>query len=204
MGKLAKMFGTDLIIAPNFVHAPGYSLYTADQTTEGFVQDGWNYYAEDVEPEDFALPWKQPTDATNTYQAGAVVTHNGQKWRSSTNNNVWEPGVSGWLDVTTGMPTWVQPTGAHDAYPKDMLVAHSGKVWRSLVEANVWEPGVSAWREAILDPPSDTPSYAAWIQPTGAHDAYSLGDRVTHNGFTWESTVNNNVWAPGVYGWIQV
>jgi hypothetical protein len=44
---------------------------------------------------------------------------------------------------------------------------------------------------------------APWVQPAGAHDAYQIGDRVTHNGFTWISTVANNVWAPGVYGWNQ-
>jgi hypothetical protein len=43
-----------------------------------------------------------------------------------------------------------------------------------------------------------------WVQPTGAHDAYPLGARVTHNGQTWESTVANNVWAPGVFGWVVV
>ena len=26
------------------------------------------------------------------------------------------------------------------------------------------------------------------------------GDKVTHNGATWISTVDNNVWEPGVYG----
>jgi hypothetical protein len=43
-----------------------------------------------------------------------------------------------------------------------------------------------------------------WKQPTGAHDAYQKGDRVTYNGQTWESTIDANVWAPGVYGWIVV
>lgn len=43
-----------------------------------------------------------------------------------------------------------------------------------------------------------------WVQPQGAHDAYNIGDKVTHNGSTWESTINANVWAPGVYGWIQI
>ena len=41
---------------------------------------------------------------------------------------------------------------------------------------------------------------AAWVQPTGAHDAYALGAEVTHNGKTWGSTVDSNVWEPGVYG----
>ena len=27
------------------------------------------------------------------------------------------------------------------------------------------------------------------------------GDRVTHGGRTWVSTIDNNVWEPGVYGW---
>lgn len=60
--------------------------------------------------------------------------------------------------------------------------------------------------------PSETPSmwtqignpqeeYPEWYQPIGAHDAYSMGDKVSHNNKHWQSTVNNNVWEPGVYGW---
>jgi len=43
-----------------------------------------------------------------------------------------------------------------------------------------------------------------WVQPTGAQDAYNLGDQVTYEGQVWESTIDANVWAPGVYGWILV
>lgn len=43
-----------------------------------------------------------------------------------------------------------------------------------------------------------------WMQPTGAHDAYNTGDKVTHNGKTWESTMDANVYEPGVYGWDEV
>jgi hypothetical protein len=46
---------------------------------------------------------------------------------------------------------------------------------------------------------TDTPQ--PWVQPQGAHDAYQVGDRATHNGQTWESTAANNVWEPGVFGW---
>jgi hypothetical protein len=31
-----------------------------------------------------------------------------------------------------------------------------------------------------------------------------IGDRVTHNGTDWESTVADNVWEPGVFGWVGV
>lgn len=40
-----------------------------------------------------------------------------------------------------------------------------------------------------------------WVQPTGAQDAYNTGDQVLYpdeNGNIWESTVDANVFAPGV------
>lgn len=43
-----------------------------------------------------------------------------------------------------------------------------------------------------------------WVQPVGAQDAYNIGDKVKHNDKTWESTVDGNVWAPGVYGWNEI
>ena len=42
-----------------------------------------------------------------------------------------------------------------------------------------------------------------WVQPIGAQDAYMTGDKVTHNEVHWISTVDSNVWEPGVYGWEQ-
>jgi hypothetical protein len=74
------------------------------------------------------------------------VFHNGRIWRSTTPDNVWEPGVSGWHDQpAAGDPMWVQPTGAHDAYPQGARVTHNGQTWVSRVNANVWEPGVYGW-----------------------------------------------------------
>lgn len=108
-------------------------------------------------------------------------------------------------DGVEGLAEWVQPTGAHDAYPLGWQVEHEGKVWESLVSANVWEPGVSGWREIIIDDDPDNPAPPpAWVQPTGAHDAYAAGALVTHNGFIWQSDVDGNVWEPGVYGWTQL
>lgn len=43
-----------------------------------------------------------------------------------------------------------------------------------------------------------------WVQPTGAQDAYNTGDQVSHNDKHWVSTVDANVWEPGVYGWDEV
>ena len=55
----------------------------------------------------------------------------------------------------------------------------------------------SLWTR-ISDPTQEWPE---WIQPTGAHDAYAKGAKVSHNGKHWISTAPDNVWEPGVYGW---
>ena len=41
----------------------------------------------------------------------------------------------------------------------------------------------------------------AWVQPTGAHDAYREGARVAHRGKTWVAVTDWNVLEPGVSGW---
>lgn len=65
-----------------------------------------------------------------------------------------------------------------------------------------WTPDVSVslWVN-IADPAEEWP---AWSQPVGSEDAYSLGAKVSHNEKHWTSTVDNNVWEPGVYGWEEV
>lgn len=63
-----------------------------------------------------------------------------------------------------------------------------------------------------LYPPHEVPAiwrrvyeeeWPAWVQPTGAHDAYGLGAKVTHNGKKWTSDINANTYEPGVYGWTE-
>ena len=63
-----------------------------------------------------------------------------------------------------------------------------------------WTPDVTPalWVEVSLD------EFPEWRQPAGAHDAYAKGDRVKHNDKKWESTVDANVWEPGVHGWSEV
>lgn len=43
--------------------------------------------------------WVQP-DSTNPYSKGDRVTHNGKRWESYVDGNVWEPGVYGWTEIT--------------------------------------------------------------------------------------------------------
>lgn len=87
-----------------------------------------------------------------------------------------------------------------------VIVACEGGLYRSIHDITTTAQNTK---------PSETPSmwsrignpqneYPAWYQPTGAHDAYSLGDKVSHNDKHWKSTVNNNVWEPGMYRWEEI
>lgn len=42
--------------------------------------------------------WKQPAGSHDAYKKGDKVTHNGKKWSSDVDANVWEPGVYGWSE----------------------------------------------------------------------------------------------------------
>lgn len=202
MGRLVRMLNGEVAIAYRYVATPTYTLFVADYASGATPPDGWKYYADDVVHEDFAPLWEQPSSAEDAYALGAIVVHNGTRYRSAIDGNVWVPGVSGWHDADSEIPAYIAATGAHDAYKEGSVVRHEGKVWRSLIDANVWAPGVSGWREIALIAPDKPSGPPAWVQPTGGHDAYALGARVTHKGKVWTSTVGANVWEPGVYGWI--
>lgn len=60
--------------------------------------------------------------------------------------------------------------------------------------------------KADPEPEPEPETYPEWVQPTGAHDAYNIGDRVMYKGDAWESTINANVWSPEVYpaGWKKI
>ena len=53
------------------------------------------------------------------------------------------------------------------------------------------------------EPSPEPEEWPAWVQPTGAHDCYNIGDKVTYNGQHYVSKINGNVWSPDAYpqGW---
>lgn len=64
-----------------------------------------------------------------------------------------------------------------------------------------WVPGqVPALYKVKPAPGEEWPEF---VQPTGAHDAYNKGDKVTYKGEHYISLIDANVWAPDTYpaGW---
>ena len=66
------------------------------------------------------------------------------------------------------------------------------------------EDRVAALEEAGGGEPAPEPEeWPEWVQPTGTHDAYNTGDKVTYNGKHYTSKIDGNVWSPEAYpqGW---
>lgn len=57
---------------------------------------------------------------------------------------------------------------------------------------------VTVLEGGTVDPPV-TEEYPPYVQPTGAHDAYNTGDKVTYNGQRYTCLMDGCVWDPDTY-----
>ena len=73
------------------------------------------------------------------------------------------------------------------------------KCLTSHASQDTWTPtdSPSLWSKVLIPDETAAPE---WEQPDSTNP-YMTGDKVTHNGKTWISTIDNNVWEPSVYGW---
>lgn len=99
---------------------------------------------------------------------------------------------------------WQQPSSTNPYLTGDKVI-YNGLVYESLIDNNTWSPEdyPQGWKlisEPEPEVPSDESTIPEWQQPDSTNP-YQTGDKVTYNGHTYESTVDNNVWAPDVYGW---
>lgn len=97
-------------------------------------------------------------------------------------------------------PAWETDTD----YPAGYKVQYGGKLWRCLqahTSQTGWDPNnaPSLWAKVLIPDPEVIPE---WEQPDSTNP-YMAGDKVAHNGKTWVSDIDNNVWEPGVYGWTE-
>lgn len=99
-------------------------------------------------------------------------------------------------------PKWKPDT----EYKVDERIRYENKLYK-VVQAHTsqdnWTPDMNPALFTEVAKPGEIP---VWKQPTGAQDAYMTGDKVyypTAEDDIYISTVDNNVWAPGVYGWVK-
>ena len=93
------------------------------------------------------------------------------------------------------------------SYAAGDRIQYNGKLYKCLQSHTAqagWNPvdAPSLWTEVLAG--QDGTAIGEWVQPDSTNP-YMRGDRVTHNGKTWVSTIDNNVWEPGtVEYWKEV
>lgn len=131
-------------------------------------------------------------------------------WNPAEAPSLWTAIIDASVIPIDGYPVWQQPSSTNPYMTGDK-VTYAEDIWISIIDYNVWAPGVYGWNiyvepepepepEPTPEPEPEPQAYPEWEQPDSTHP-YMLGDRVTFEGAVYESTVDNNVWAPNVYGW---
>ena len=150
------------------------------------------------EPEDLPAQWgfvwsTDPAKAlpfialsTSPYGKGECCTEGGKVYRSTIDNNVWAPSAypQGWEEVSID-------DGPIEPDTEDRTSLASSRSSRKKAAGRLGDEE---------DPYKDVKDF---VQPTGAHDAYNVGDRVKYNGHVYESTMAGNAYSPNAYpqGW---
>lgn len=102
------------------------------------------------------------------------------------------------LSVPVLYPAWRSGVD----YVAGQRVLHCGVLYKALQDhtsQDDWTPdaAVSLFAKVLIPDETVIPE---WVQPDSTNP-YMKGDKVLHNGKTWTSDIDNNVWEPGVYGW---
>ena len=101
------------------------------------------------------------------------------------------------LDCVTLFPEWAIGV----AYTVDQRIGYQDKLYR-VVQAHTsqegWTPDATPALFTEVAKPGEIP---VWKQPTGAQDAYMMGDKVwfpEKNTTIYRSLIDNNVWEPTI------
>ena len=105
------------------------------------------------------------------------------------------------LEAVNLFPSW----SSGKAYTKDERVLYNEILYRCLqahTSQDAWTPTAapSLWAKVLI--PDENAIPERW-QLDRTND-YKIGERVMFEGKVYESTINSNVWAPNVYGWVEV
>ena len=102
----------------------------------------------------------------------------------------------------TAVSVYPQWNGNNEEYKVGQRVNYNGTLYKILqdhISQEGWTPtDAPSLFAKVLIPNADV--IPEWEQPSSTNP-YMKGDKVTYNGKTYESTIDNNVWSPDTYGW---
>ena len=102
------------------------------------------------------------------------------------------------LESVELFPAWA----AGVAYTVDERIQYGGTLYR-VVQAHTSQADWTPDKTPALFVVVSLDEWPEFVQPTGAHDAYKKGDKVTFNGKHYISLIDANVYSPAAYpaGW---
>lgn len=103
------------------------------------------------------------------------------------------------VDTPELFPMW--DPSAH--YIDGDRVCYEGKLYKVIQghdAQETWTPVDAPSLFAEILAGQEGTEIGEWVQPDSTNP-YMAGDRVMYNGVMYESTIDNNVWAPDAYGW---
>lgn len=135
----------------------------------------------------------------------AMQTLYGGDYKPSQMRRLLEKQTEGMTDEEIlSYPDFVEKWAAGMDYKAGKRLEYSGIIYKVLADHKSqadWTPDAapSLYAKVLIPDPDVIPE---WEQPESTNP-YMTGDKVTHNGKTWVSDIDNNVFEPGVAGWTE-
>lgn len=99
----------------------------------------------------------------------------------------------------------------NNANPENSYAPLEERLNDLITRVDILENKVSQLEKTSTGEPTEEPTepveeYPEYVQPTGAHDAYHVGDKITYNDKHYECIFDGCVWNPDEYpqGWKEV
>jgi len=183
-------------------------------TNGSFVYNSGEYYVENTLPTQTSTQYYNSSvigignlipytidfwKPSNQYATGSIVMYNNKVFISNTDNNIFHPNQSQWVDIST-----INDFNSTVTYSKSDIVKSSGNYYISLIDNNVNNTIINElkWSKSTS---FFVPSYFKWklVEIWNPIKTYTAGSYVVHN----EILYNNSLvilpgLEPGIYnGW---
>lgn len=155
--------------------------WVSNPTGEQITAEGWEPYTPQVVPE------------THPFESAVM-----EAVKKMLAKDVADLSDEDALDVAALYPAWADMS---EVVAGERLW-YDGKLYR-VVQSHTTQPDWTPDKTPALFTEVSIAEWPEWVQPTGAHDAYNKGDKVTHGGKHYISDIDANVWEPGVAGWSE-
>ena len=88
-------------------------------------------------------------------------------------------------------------------YKVDDIFKYEGKLYKVIQEHTSQDDWIPSELPALYLNMMPVNVIPEWVQPSGGHDVYNVGDKVIYEGKVYESIIDDNTWSPTDYpqGW---